>query len=333
MSTVAVRSDSLRRLARTDLDAVVAMDASALHRSRRPYFERRLAAALRAPARHVQFALDDGDALAGYVLARMLEGEFGRGRRALVIEALGAGEVARSHGVLSRLLAALVDDARRLGIPEIRTEAAWNDHTRVRWLDDSGFTLAANHIVDCALPGAAQVAEREDAHVDGEDASHEVRYGNDDRAPRLYRDAMTIASLQPSDLDAVVRIDEAITGTRRVDYMQRMLAEAMHDSAIRVSLTARLDGGIAGFLTARVDIGDFGRVEPVAVLDTIGVHPEFRNRHVAHALLSQLFVNLAALRIERVETTVAPHDLALLGFLYDVGFGPSQRLSFVRGVA
>jgi len=29
---------------------------------------------------------------------------------------------------------------------------------------------------------------------------------------------------------------------------------------------------------------------------------------------------------------VAPHDLALLGFLYDVGFAPSQRLPFVRGL-
>ena len=41
-------------------------------------------------------------------------------------------------------------------------------------------------------------------------------------------------------------------------------------------------------------------------------------------------VNLAALRIDRVETVVAPRDLALLGFLYDVGFEPSQRIAFVR---
>ena len=74
-------------------------------------------------------------------------------------------------------------------------------------------------------------------------------------------------------------------------------------------------------------------VRPVAVIDTIGVDSGYSHRGVGHALLSQLFVNLGALRIERVETVVAPRDLALLGFLYDVGFAPSQRLPFVRRLA
>jgi ribosomal protein S18 acetylase RimI-like enzyme len=81
---------------------------------------------------------------------------------------------------------------------------------------------------------------------------------------------------------------------------------------------------------ARVDLGDFGRTEPGAVLDTIGVHPDFAHRRIGHALLSQLFVNLGALCVERLETMVAPRDLALLGFLYDAGFAPSQRIAFIR---
>ena len=115
--------------------------------------------------------------------------------------------------------------------------------------------------------------------------------------------------------------------------MQARLDEAMVDSAIRVSLTARLDRAIVGYLMASADLGDFGRTEPVAVIDTIGVDPDYAHRGVGHALLSQLFANLGALRIERVETVVAPRDLGLLGFLYDVGFVPSQRLPFVRRLA
>jgi hypothetical protein len=49
--------------------------------------------------------------------------------------------------------------------------------------------------------------------------------------------------------------------------------------------------------------------------------------------MSQLFVNLGALRVERVETIIAPRDLRLLGFLYDCGFAPSQRLAFARRVS
>ncbi|HWK83780.1 MAG TPA: GNAT family N-acetyltransferase, partial [Caldimonas sp.] len=73
--------------------------------------------------------------------------------------------------------------------------------------------------------------------------------------------------------------------------------------------------------------------EPVAVLDTIGVDPAYGHRGVGHALVSQLFANLGALHIDRVETVVAPTDLPLLGFLFDTGFKPSQRLSFVRPIA
>ena len=50
-TTIAVRA-----LAREDLDAVVAIDTVIEGRPRRSYLERRLAAALRAPKLHAQFA-------------------------------------------------------------------------------------------------------------------------------------------------------------------------------------------------------------------------------------------------------------------------------------
>jgi hypothetical protein len=37
---------------------------------------------------------------------------------------------------------------------------------------------------------------------------------------------------------------------------------------------ARSDGALVGYLMARADLGDFGRTEPVAVIDTLGVDPE-----------------------------------------------------------
>ena len=54
---------------------------------------------------------------------------------------------------------------------------------------------------------------------------------------------------------------------------------------------------------------------------------------IGRALLSQLFVNLAALQVERVETVVDARNLALLGFFLRAGFGPSGRLAFVKPLA
>jgi ribosomal protein S18 acetylase RimI-like enzyme len=283
---------------------------------------------------HAQFAAIDEKGLAGYILARVLEGEFGRLAPGLRLEVIGVRDDAKGHRVGASLFDALSDYGRRHGYADVRTTAAWNDHRMLRWMDAMGFTLAPNHVVDCAVAGGEYTPRRDDpaATPNGEGPVPEINYGgrSGNDFERLARDNADVGAMEPGDLADIVRIDRSITGRDRRDYMKHKLVEAMHDSAIRVSLTARLDGTVAGFVMARVDLGDFGRTEPVAVIDTIGVDSNYAHRGVGHALLSQLFANLGALRIERVETVVAPHDFALLGFLYDVGFAPSQRLPFVR---
>jgi ribosomal protein S18 acetylase RimI-like enzyme len=84
---------------------------------------------------------------------------------------------------------------------------------------------------------------------------------------------------------------------------------------------------------ARVDFGEFGRTEPTAILDTIGVDPAYARQHVGRALLEQLLLNLGSLRAERVLTEVEWNHLPLLGFLGRTGFGPAQRLAFEKAIA
>ena len=80
------------------------------------------------------------------------------------------------------------------------------------------------------------------------------------------------------------------------------------------------------------NVAGWGRTEPVAVIDTLGVAPEYAHRGIGHALLQQLFLNLDALRIERVETVVAVQAIPLLHFFLDTGFAPAQRLAFVKAL-
>jgi len=336
MEQAATSTVSVRPLTRADLDSVVAIDAAIERRTRRAYIERRLAAALREPALHAQFAAVDGRTLVGYILARLLGGEFGRADAALRIELVGVRDDVRGHGAGKRLLDALAEHGRRHGARELRTAAAWNDHAMLRWLDRRGFSLAPNHIVECAVDGGAYVPERDDALSvpQGDGPANEIDFGapraND--FERLARDTADVRSMTAADLQQIVRIDRALTGRDRESYMRGKLAEAMGDSDVRVSLTAKVDGAVVGYLMARADLGDFGRLEPTAVVDTIGVDPDYEHRGVGRAMMSQLFANLGALRIERVETVVAPRDLGLLGFFYDVGFVPSQRLPLIRRI-
>ncbi|MDP6351646.1 MAG: GNAT family N-acetyltransferase [Alphaproteobacteria bacterium] len=149
----------------------------------------------------------------------------------------------------------------------------------------------------------------------------------------LSRDWVDVRSLRTEDLADLVRIDRQITGRARQDYIASKVKEALLDSGLRVSLTAAIDGIVAGFIMARLDYGEFGHMEPVATMDTIGVSPDYAGRGVGKALVSQLLANLRALGVERVETSVACDDLALLGFLYRCGFRPSRRLAFAKKIA
>ncbi len=76
----------------------------------------------------------------------------------------------------------------------------------------------------------------------------------------------------------------------------------------------------------------FGRADPVAVFDNLGVDPGFTGRNVARALMSQLLLNLSALRVETMRTEVDWNSFQLLGFLAHSGFTPSQELAFRRPV-
>ena len=325
-----------RRLSRDDLDAVVSIDARLEGHTRRTYFERRLAAAFREPDLHIQVAVDDDDGLAGYMLGRVMEGEFGRVAPSVRLETLGVRPDAKGRNVGGRLLDALSAVAVKRGIRELRTAARWNNHAMLRWFGEHGFVLAPNHVVERAIDATA-IEAPVDAPVSvesGRGPGFEIDYGapGDNDYERLARDTCDVRAMSTADLAEIVRIDRGLTGRDRSAYIGRKLAEAMTESGVRVSLAARLDGAVVGFVMARADLGDFGRTDPTAVLDTIGVDREYEHQGIGHALLSQLFLNLAALRIDRVETVVAPRDLALLGFLYDVGFEPSQRIPFVRAL-
>ena len=320
------------------MESVVALDAAIVGRTRQAYFQRRLNAALEQTERHVQFSAEQDGKFVGFIKARKQLGEFGRAEPAMLLEAIAVAPDKKGQGIGSALLARLETEAKRMGVPAIRTAASWRDHEIMRFFDTAGFEVSRNIVLDCPVRQEPVTAHEGDkvlapAHRTRFSAT-EVDYspvaGNDFEA--LARDKFDVRALKADDLDDIIRIDQRITGRKREAYMRELVDEAMNDSAVRVSLVTSVEGISAGFVTARTDFGDYGRVEPVAVLDTIGVDPDYGHRGVGHALLSQLFANLQALGVERVETTVARENFGLLGFFYDARFEQSQRLSFDKRV-
>ena len=148
----------------------------------------------------------------------------------------------------------------------------------------------------------------------------------------LETDAVEVSAMGVDDLDAIVRIDRAITGRSRRGFLERRLTAALRDASVRVALKAKTDGIIAGFILGAIYYGDFGVPEPAAVVDVVGVHPEFEGRHVGAALFRQLEMQLAALGIETLRTEVDWREQSLLAFLEHRGFVPAARLCLEKRV-
>src|SRR5688572_30082630 len=97
----------------------------------------------------------------------------------------------------------------------------------------------------------------------------------------------SIRPLADYDMDAVARIDEAISGAcrpevwdRRVGYYLRRDPEA--------SVVAEVDGRVVGFMLGEVRSGEFGLEEPTGWIEVLGVDPAYRGRSIGRLLAEEI---------------------------------------------
>ena len=137
-----------------------------------------------------------------------------------------------------------------------------------------------------------------------------------------------VRALEPGDLDAIVAIDEKLTGQTRKDYWRTRFDIA----ALRppwMSSVAERDGRVVGFLFGWVAESEFGIVGPTGWIDLVGVHPAYRGRGVARALLDRFIDGGRELRaIRKVATLIDLDQADVREFFVGQGFhhGPMVQL-------
>ena len=142
-----------------------------------------------------------------------------------------------------------------------------------------------------------------------------------------------IRVIAEADLERVISIDAKSHGHVRRPYFEEKFAVCLRDPGINTSLAAESDGSAIGFLLGQLFFGEFGIPVTRAVLHTLGVHPDFAHRRVAHHLLMQYRKNMEALRVEAIHTLVDWHRLELIGFFRSIGFRLSHELDLVWDTA
>jgi GNAT superfamily N-acetyltransferase len=141
-------------------------------------------------------------------------------------------------------------------------------------------------------------------------------------------DTTHVRALEPGDLDAVVRIDEKLTGQPRKDYWRTRFDIA----SLRppwMSSVAERDDRVVGFLFGWVGESEFGIAGPTGWIDLVGVDPAYRGRGVARALVERFTEGGRQLRaIRKVATLIDLDQADVREFFVRRGFrhGPMVQL-------
>ena len=134
------------------------------------------------------------------------------------------------------------------------------------------------------------------------------------------RTSIVVRAVEPSDVDAIMRIDEKLTAQTRKDYWCTRLDIA----ALRppwMSSVAEMDGRLVGFLFGWVAESEFGMPGPTAWIDMIGVDPAYRGRGVGQALVERFVSGGRELRaIRKVATLIDLGQADVREFFTRLGF-------------
>lgn len=294
-----------------DLDRISWIESRITGRPRKGFLEKRLALSASSPESVLSCVAADGETPVGYGFVRLRESDIDGEGRVAALDILGVDPSFQGTGIGKAVLAGIEKELRSRGFGILRTEVVWTNHEMVRFFSSVGFLVAP-----------CRIYERGTSRMD--DAAQ------DDRTHP--RGGVRIRSLTKEDLPAVVRIDGKFTHRDRTAYYTAKLREMLQEPGIRLSLAVEEDGFVIGFVMARVDFGEFGKVETSAVIDTIGVHPAYGRSGIGRALLSQLLHNLSSLQVESVLVEVPEGNFGLQRFLLNRGFVPSQRLALTKAI-
>jgi ribosomal protein S18 acetylase RimI-like enzyme len=138
----AVTSRDTRPLEAGDIEKVIAIDRAHSGHFRRRFFEKRFAAAAAQPDDYIRIGAVRGGSLRGFVIARILRGEFGHQHAVAVLDALGVEPESRERGIGRALMEELGAIMRRRDVHVLQSQADWTSHDLLRFFHACGFELA-----------------------------------------------------------------------------------------------------------------------------------------------------------------------------------------------
>ncbi|MBB5348724.1 GNAT family N-acetyltransferase [Desulfoprunum benzoelyticum] len=149
----------------------------------------------------------------------------------------------------------------------------------------------------------------------------------------MTEDTITTRLMTENDLEAILKIDEKIVKTSRLEYYQ-LKFERLFSSKdyLPTSFVAEDNGVVIGFLMGELYMGQFGILQEVASMDTIGIDPAYQHRGVGKKLMDEFIDHLRQIGVNKINTLVDWNDAGLIHFFSANQFSPSKTINLERNI-
>ncbi len=141
----------VRSLAQEDLDQVVRIDQKITGQDRRDFYQRKFQEVLYESGVRLSLIAEIDGIIAGFMMARVDFGEFGRTASEAVIDTLGVAKAFRSRRVGHALLAQLLTNLSSLQVELVRSEVEWDNFGLLGFLESCGFKPSQRLALSCDL--------------------------------------------------------------------------------------------------------------------------------------------------------------------------------------
>jgi ribosomal protein S18 acetylase RimI-like enzyme len=144
----------------------------------------------------------------------------------------------------------------------------------------------------------------------------------------MNKTPIKIRLLKDKDFHEVVRIDEKVLNLSRQDYYEQRFEKLFQSGEyLPTSLVAEDENGtVVGFIMGELYIGQFGISNEGAVVDTVGVDPDFQRQGIGEKLMDEFITHLKALEVRKINTLVNKSDTQMMRYFNDNRFQPSEAV-------
>jgi ribosomal protein S18 acetylase RimI-like enzyme len=149
----------------------------------------------------------------------------------------------------------------------------------------------------------------------------------------MTEDTISTRLMTENDLEAILKIDEKIVKTSRLEYYQ-LKFERLFSSKdyLPTSFVAEDNGVVVGFLMGELYMGQFGILQEVASMDTIGIDPAYQHRGIGKKLMDEFIDHLRQIGVNKINTLVDWNDAGLIHFFSANQFSPSRTINLERSI-